>query len=386
MFGRKKTNNEDDLDLNLDALDNVDPETEDEKKIHPLTIASVVVLCLIIVTAGVLWKEVSSFNAADSSTTTTAEAETEITETVTPTPTEEVVETEEDEDWQLILVNKDNPIPDDYEIPELTDLKNGQKVDSRIYPDLQEMFDAAKADGVTPYITSSYRSRSEQQEQMDEKIQEFVDEGMSQEDAEEEAKNWVSEPGTSEHELGLAIDVSSENKEEQEPSVVWDWLSQNSYKYGFILRYPEGKSDITGIDTELWHYRYVGVEAATEIYNKDITLEEYLDPSLIVTSDESDDDDENDADEDTYNDTSDDNDDSDSDDISSDDGYTDDTDGDNEYDNDYGEYNGDDSYDDNDDSGDDFGDDNFDYEEYDYRSDDGEGDYYYYDDDSHIAD
>ena len=293
MFGKKKSHEDDDLDLSLDSLEENIEEQDEEKGISPMTVACVVTLCLIIVAAGVLWKEVSSFNNS-SSTTQTASTDAEATTTPTATPTVTVTEeatTDSDTSWELRLVNKDNPIPSDYEIPELTELKNGQKVDSRIYPSLQEMFDAAKEDGVEPYITSSYRTYQEQQEQMDEKVQEFVNEGMSQDEAETEAKNWVSEPGTSEHELGLAIDISSEDKESQDPTVVWEWLASNSYKYGFILRYPEDKTDITGIDSEPWHFRYVGVDAATEMYEKGITLEEYLDPSLITSSDSSSDED-----------------------------------------------------------------------------------------------
>ena len=77
-------------------------------------------------------------------------------------------------------------------------------------------------------------------------------------------------PGRSEHQLGLAVDINGGTYE------IYTWLQENSYKYGFIFRYPGGKSHLTGTAEEVWHYRYVGVEAATEMYEQDICLEEYL--------------------------------------------------------------------------------------------------------------
>ena len=93
-------------------------------------------------------------------------------------------------------------------------------------------------------------------------------------DAQQMALDYVAVPGTSEHELGIAADINS-----QDGNTDWNvyaWLKDNAHNYGFILRYPEGKEDITGIDYEPWHYRYVGEEAAREIYERQITLEEYL--------------------------------------------------------------------------------------------------------------
>lgn len=181
----------------------------------------------------------------------------------------------EDSDWQLILVNRQNPIPSDYHV-ELTELKNNQAVDSRIYPDLQQMFDDARAAGILPHITSSYRTSDKQQQLMEEKIADYQAEGYSPSKAKELAEEWVALPGTSEHEIGLAVDISTEDSSIQDASIVWEWLLENSYKYGFIRRYPEDKTDITGIIHEPWHFRYVGKEAAKEIYEQDLCLEEYL--------------------------------------------------------------------------------------------------------------
>lgn len=181
----------------------------------------------------------------------------------------------EADDWQLLLVNQWNSLPDGY-APELTELWNGESVDSRIYPDLQEMFDDARAVGLNPYVNSGYRTAQVQQSLMDEEINDYMVQGYSEAEARRLAEQWVAVPGTSEHQLGLAVDISMEDTATQTTSDMWQWLMKNSYKYGFVLRYPEDKTDITGISYEPWHYRYVGREAAEEIYRSGLCLEEYL--------------------------------------------------------------------------------------------------------------
>ena len=178
------------------------------------------------------------------------------------------------EEWNLIIVNRWNELPEDYSV-ELTELSNGQKVDSRIYPYLQEMFDAARAEGVYPVVREGYRTEEEQQEILDDKIQTYINQGYSQSRAERTAKEWVALPGTSEHQLGIAVDINAD-KSKCSNEEVYAWLAENAYKYGFILRYPLGKQEITGTSYEPWHYRYVGEEAALEIYEQGMCLEEYF--------------------------------------------------------------------------------------------------------------
>ena len=177
-------------------------------------------------------------------------------------------------DWRLILVNSENPIPQDYDI-ELTRLSNGVSVDSRIYPDLQRMFDDAREQGVDPTVREGYRSRDEQIQMMESYVSRYINEGYSESEAETLAAQIVAQPGTSEHELGIAVDINGASGVSDE--TVYRWLLENAYKYGFILRYPSGKEDVTGIDYEPWHYRYVGEKAALDIHTRQITLEEYLD-------------------------------------------------------------------------------------------------------------
>ena len=178
------------------------------------------------------------------------------------------------EEWNLIVVNRWNKLPKNYNV-ELTELSNGEKVDSRIYPHLQRMFDAARAEGVYPIVKEGYRTTEEQQELLDDKIQVYMNEGYSRSRAEKIAKEWVAVPGTSEHELGVAVDINAV-KSKCSNEVVYTWLAENAYKYGFVLRYPQGKQEITGISYEPWHYRYVGAEAAYDIFTRQICLEEYL--------------------------------------------------------------------------------------------------------------
>ena len=184
-----------------------------------------------------------------------------------------------DDKWNLILVNPWNEIPEDYQV-ELTQLKNGQAVDSRCYPQLQQMMDDCRAAGLNPVICASYRTMEKQQALFNDKKRRVIREGCPASMADKEAAKTVAWPGTSEHQLGLALDIVDLDYQQldtrQEETPVQQWLMENSWKYGFILRYPTDKSEITGIIYEPWHYRYVGKQAAKVIHEKGICLEEYL--------------------------------------------------------------------------------------------------------------
>lgn len=179
-----------------------------------------------------------------------------------------------EEDWKLILVNQEHPIPEDYQV-ELTELSNGEKIDSRIYPGLQEMFDAARAGGLQLFVREGYRTEQEQREIMEEKIVYYQNEGYSEGKARKLAKEYVAEPGTSEHQLGLSVDINADTSV-CSADAVYQWLEEHGYQYGFIKRYPENKTKITGINNEPWHYRYVGKAAAQEMKKSGQCLEEYL--------------------------------------------------------------------------------------------------------------
>lgn len=172
--------------------------------------------------------------------------------------------------WYLLLVNSTHPLPDDWEAPALIEMPGGETVDARIYEPLSQMLADAADEGLEPFVASGFRTRAEQQGFMDEKINEYRSQGYGESEARALAEDWVALPGTSEHELGLAADINGASYD------LYIWLQQNSWRYGFIQRYPEDKTDITGISHEPWHYRYVGKEAAKEIYESALCLEEYL--------------------------------------------------------------------------------------------------------------
>lgn len=181
---------------------------------------------------------------------------------------------------QILLVNPWNFLPEDYD-PEIVDVEGWWwKSNAICYPALQEMLQACRDAGLTPYIASAYRTHADQIYLHNNKIQRLINEGYSEAEARELAGTVVAVPGTSEHELGLAFDLVDDSyrnlDEAQENTAVQKWLMENSWKYGFILRYPNDKSEITGIIYEPWHYRYVGKHEAQKIYESGLCLEEYL--------------------------------------------------------------------------------------------------------------
>lgn len=176
--------------------------------------------------------------------------------------------------WNLILVNQDYYIPEDYKV-ELESFDNGEAVDYRIYEALQEMFNDAKDDDVYMFVAEGYRTQKEQQELMDEKVEEYQERFLVEFLAKWQAKRWVAIPGTSEHQLGLAVDINADISKSSSQEV-YSWLAENAHEYGFIQRYPADKTEITGISYEPWHYRYVGEDVASEIYEEGICLEEYI--------------------------------------------------------------------------------------------------------------
>ena len=183
-------------------------------------------------------------------------------------------------DWELLLVNKNHKIPEGYSV-ELEEVEKTHKVDKRITESLKQMLSDARKEGLSPIICSSYRTNVKQQKLYNNKVTQYKKWGYSSEEAKELASYWVAIPGTGEHETGLAVDIVSKEyqilDEKQEQTDVQKWLIENSYKYGFILRYPTNKKDITMINYEPWHYRYVGIDNATYMKEHDMCLEEYID-------------------------------------------------------------------------------------------------------------
>ena len=183
------------------------------------------------------------------------------------------------DDWQLVLVNKQHPVPEDYTFT-LGTITGTMKCDVRIIDELMAMMEAAKADGIDLMICSPYRDYNRQTVLFNRKIDYYMDKGYSYLEAYKIASITVTVPGASEHQIGLALDIVSNTYTSLDTGFgktdAGIWLREHGYEYGFILRYPLGKEYITGIQYEPWHYRYVGKKAATAIMKQGITLEEFL--------------------------------------------------------------------------------------------------------------
>ena len=173
-------------------------------------------------------------------------------------------------DWNLILVNRDNQ--QEEKTPSLTRIGEVQ-VDSRIAENTRHFLAAAQTIAPEETLISGYRSRAEQEELYNEKVAEEEAKGLSHEEAVSIVLKQVQLPGASEHQTGLAIDMSVPEGQEDERAAK---IAELAPQYGFVLRYPDGKSDITGVDFENWHYRYVGVENAQYMQKHHLVLEEYI--------------------------------------------------------------------------------------------------------------
>lgn len=185
---------------------------------------------------------------------------------------------------RVILVNPWNYVPDGYE-PDLVSLTSahgvqGSQVDKSCYDDLIAMIDDCNKVCPQAYVVSSYRTHQQQTDNYNRKVQYYVDQGYGEETAKIEAATIIAIPGTSEHQLGLAVDIIDTKlwalEWQQAELPAQQWLMEHCWEYGFILRYPYDKIDVTGIIYEPWHYRYVGKELAAELHELNITLEEYI--------------------------------------------------------------------------------------------------------------
>lgn len=211
---------------------------------------------------------------------TTAAPETSASPASDTDPLPELPEPEREVDWRLALVNEDNPLSEDFE-PETAEADGGYLFDIRAVEPLRALLQAGREAGLDLVVTSGWRSWAYQEQLFEDKVARVMAEtGLERAEAEEIAADEVARPGTSEHQLGLAVDIISnahpdldEGWAETEEAV---WLNEHCAEYGFILRYPPDKSDITGIVWEPWHFRYVGEEAAVYIMENDLCLEEYL--------------------------------------------------------------------------------------------------------------
>ena len=197
-------------------------------------------------------------------------------------PPEPEIPTPEDRSV-LILVNPWNYIPEGY-VPELEKVQGKYNMDIKAAESARNLVAAAKEAGFNMQLCSAYRTVEKSAQLYKNKVNEYIGYGYSEADAKVEAARWVAPPGTSEHHTGLAMDLVSSDywgyysdlEHDYEKFDSFKWMYEHCAEFGFILRYPKDKQDITGITYEPWHYRYVGVEAATYIMENGLCLEEYL--------------------------------------------------------------------------------------------------------------
>ena len=186
--------------------------------------------------------------------------------------------------WRIILVNPWNTVPEDYD-PTLVEIPSGLAtqgvlVSEECYDALIAMLEACNADTPRAVVVSGHRTHAYQEKLYKNKVSRVQAEGYSYEEALVEAAKVVAIPGTSEHQLGLAVDIVDSRSysltDYQATLPAQKWLMEHCWEFGFILRYPDDKTNVTGIIYEPWHYRYVGLELAKELYDAGLTLEEYL--------------------------------------------------------------------------------------------------------------
>ena len=246
----------------------------------------IILMILVVLILTIVYKYIMYKKEVQASLQTSANVE-ELYNTISDEKTDNKPENKKEKDidsstsdWELLLVNKNHKVPEGYSM-ELEEVETVHKVDKKITVALNQMLNDARKQGLSPIICSSYRTNAKQKQLYNNKIKEYKRLGYNNAEAEELASYWVAIPGTGEHETGLAVDIVSKNyqilDEKQEETDVQKWLMENSYKYGFTLRYPTDKKEITMINYEPWHYRYVGIDNATYMKEHEMCLEEFID-------------------------------------------------------------------------------------------------------------
>lgn len=178
-------------------------------------------------------------------------------------------------DWRLTLANYENLLPENFTV-KVENIDKTRQFDARAIGELNDMMNQMKKDGITNiWIQSAYRSVARQKELYDASVKKYLQEGKTQEEAEKLTNEYINKPGSSDHNLGLAVDFNKvDNGFEKLDG--FKWLQKNAENYGFVLRYPKDKEDITKIAYESWHWRYVGVEHAKKMNELNMCLEEYI--------------------------------------------------------------------------------------------------------------
>lgn len=180
--------------------------------------------------------------------------------------------------WNLILVNREHPLPSDFAVT-LAEVPGGQ-MDERAAPYLLQMIADAAQDGVVLTVCSAYRDAQLQASLFEREVSSYEEQGLGREESEQLAGQYVQPSSASEHQTGLAVDLVtdgwSELNEGFAQTPAYEWLSENAAFYGFAERYPKGREEQTGVAWEPWHYRFVGPETAETMQESGLCLEEYI--------------------------------------------------------------------------------------------------------------
>ena len=243
-----------------------------KKKLNKRKIAIVILIIIIVITLIV----------KKSKNKTTVETTTNQVEQTTSEQEENKVEEEQEQqpekeitDWRLTLANYENLLPENFTV-KVENIDKTRQFDARAIGELNDMMNQMKKDGITNiWIQSAYRSVARQKELYDVSVKKYLKEGKTQEEAEKLTNVYINKPGSSDHNLGLAVDFNKVDNE-FEKLEGFKWLQKNAENYGFVLRYPKDKEDITKIAYESWHWRYVGVENAKKMNELNMCLEEYI--------------------------------------------------------------------------------------------------------------
>lgn len=269
-------------------------KSKKKKKYIPAYVAMYAVIFIIILLVIIIICNAASCGkgGGDNSDITTV-ATPAVSETTTApessAPPETNAPTSDKNNWALYVIGNDNPLPDDFTVE--TKLVSGERrLDIRCADYAIQMLRDAEEQNVGLYVTSAYRSIEKQAENMENYINTLMAQGYTKEAATEQAHKEIALPGHSEHNAGLAMDIVSDNywsshndlEESFDQLPQYNWLIENSWKYGFILSYPKGKEGITGFIYEPWHYRFVGLEHAQKIHEvyeetgEFLTVNEYI--------------------------------------------------------------------------------------------------------------
>ena len=249
-----------------------------KKKLNKRKIAIVILIIIIVIT--LIVKKSKNKTTVETTTnqveqTTSEQEENKVEEEQVNEQAQEQQPEKEITDWRLTLANYENLLPENFTV-KVENIDKTRQFDARAIGELNDMMNQMKKDGITNiWVQSAYRSVARQKELYDASVKKYLQEGKTQEEAETLTNEYINKPGSSDHNLGLAVDFNKvDNGFEKLDG--FKWLQKNAENYGFILRYPKDKEDITKISYESWHWRYVGVENAKKMNELNMCLEEYI--------------------------------------------------------------------------------------------------------------